>query len=316
MAAEASDVTTRPGRSTNGCGRGAGRGGPLLPDDGADAGRRPHEHLRLPARSGRTDLPGHPAPHALRHHVPGGPGDHRPDPRVAARPGDAAARPDPAGLEGDHPARLRRGVPGLPGPLRLGGRGSRLRRRRPRRPRHARVDRRPALVEPAGRAVRRLRRGHDRARRGVHPPPQRQGVLHPGRRVEHLRRRRLRGQLHRDGATVAVGVQQHPGPVGNASGGRDGADRAQRRAARRHRPFGPRPLQGPRQRPPRPAALPRLRGVAAPPAERLPGLLGVAALPRRDPPPPRARRRSGPATTSGRRSTCPASTSRPGTTSS
>ena len=58
-------------------------------------------------------------------------------------------------------------------------------------------------------------------------------------------------------------------------------------------PFGPRPLQGPRQRPPRPAALPRLRGMATPPAERLSGLLRVAALPRRDPPPPRARRLPG-----------------------
>ena len=47
----------------------AGRGGPLLPGHGADARRRAAEHLRLSAARRRAALPGHPAAHALRHHV-------------------------------------------------------------------------------------------------------------------------------------------------------------------------------------------------------------------------------------------------------
>ena len=39
----------------------------VLPDDGADARRRPAQHVRVPAAERRAALSGDPAPHALRH---------------------------------------------------------------------------------------------------------------------------------------------------------------------------------------------------------------------------------------------------------
>src|SRR4051794_14326433 len=92
------------------------------------------------------------------------------------------------------------------------------------------LDRRPAVVGPARWSVGLVGRATNRAGGGLYLPPQRKGVLHPGRRVEHLRRRGLRGSVHRD--RTALGVQQRGGrrdglgvPNGGGGGGGGGGPR-------------------------------------------------------------------------------------------
>ena len=254
-------------------------------------GARMNTFVYLPESGGPTfPVILHRTPYGIT--SPEGEDDHRPDQGLVAGPGDAPARPDPAGLEG---ASTSHGYAAVYQDCRgrYGSEGED----------HVYGDDAPDGYDTlewiagqpwsnaAGRAVGRLGRRHHRTGGGVgscHPSVRAfftqvggssiyDDVVYEGNSIE----------MERLWLWVSNNIPGLSASHREAVMARTGLDADQLDG---HRPVRPAALQGARRRPPRPAALPRLRGVAAPPAQRLPRLLGVAALPRRDPPPPGARR--------------------------
>ena len=149
-------------------------------------------------------------------------------------------------------------------------------------------DRGAALVQRPDRHGRLVRRRDHDPGRGQPGPSGAPGLLGAGRRLQHLQRRGLRGAVDRAGAALALGLEEHPGPLRKPQAPRHAAGRPGRGRHGGGAPARGGDLHQAGSGQPGRAAVRRECGLDAAAAHRLSGLFHLATVPERVDHPPGA----------------------------